>query len=91
MVKSCIRGLCTNPLGIPPPSDPTPKECENHINNARNMLYLGWMVTLSGHNVKKKVSETSIFELPRAKNCISRLCTGTLGTPPPPGPNTQIK
>ena len=30
------------------------------------------MVTIS----KKQVSKTSIFELPRVKNCISRLCTG---------------
>ena len=49
---------------------------------------LGWqgdMVTI----LKKQVWKTSIFELPRVKNCISRLCTHPLGAPPP-GPNTQI-
>ena len=30
------------------------------------------MIILCG---QKKVSETSIFKLPRVKNCISRLCT----------------
>ena len=29
-------------------------------------------------------SATSIFELPRVKDCISRLCTNPLGAPPPP-------
>ena len=54
------------------------------------MLYIRWMVILSGQNTKKKVSKTSIFELPRVKNSISRLCTHPLGAPPPPpGPNTQ--
>ena len=33
---------------------------------------------------KKKVSKTSIFELPRVTNCISRFCTNPLGDPPPP-------
>ena len=41
------------------------------------MLYIPWMVILGDHNMKKKVSETLIFELSRVKNCISRLCTGT--------------
>ena len=36
------------------------------------------MVTVS----EKYVSKTSIFELPRVKNCISRLCTNPLGDPP---------
>ena len=35
-----------------------------------------------GHNIKKK--NPSIIELPRVKNCISRLCTNPLGPPPPP-------
>ena len=43
---------------------------------------------------KKQVSKTSIFELPKVKNCISRLCTRPLGAPPSPpsgrAPNTQI-
>ena len=39
---------------------------------------------------EKYVSKTSIFELPRVKKCISRLCTNPLGAPPPPPPNTQI-
>ena len=34
------------------------------------------MVILGDHNMKKKNSETSIFEQPRVKNCRSRLCTG---------------
>ena len=29
----------------------------------------------------KQVSKTSIFELPRLKNCISRLCTGPFARP----------
>ena len=46
------------------------------------MLYIPWMVILGGHNIKKKqVSKTSIFELPRVKNCISRLCTGPFTRP----------
>ena len=52
------------------------------------MLYIPWMVILGDQNIKKHVSKTSIFELPRVKNCISRLCTNPLGTPPPrPNPN----
>ena len=35
------------------------------------------MITIS----KKQVSKTSIFELPRVKNCISRLCTGPFTRP----------
>ena len=54
------------------------------------MLYIPWMVILSGDNIKKQVSKTSIFELPRLKNCISRLCSKSLEDTPPPGPNTQI-
>ena len=43
------------------------------------MLYIPWMVILGGHNIKKKqVSKTSIFELPKVKNCKSRLCTNPL-------------
>ena len=38
------------------------------------------MITIS----KKQVSKTLIFELPKVKNCISRLCTNPLGDPPPP-------
>ena len=58
------------------------------------MLYIPWMVILGDHNIKKKVSETSIFELPGVKNCIGRLCTNPLEAPPPPpasAPNTQIR
>ena len=43
---------------------------------------------------KKKVSKTSVFELPKVKNWISRLCTNPLDPPPPPGvrpTNTQIR
>ena len=48
------------------------------------------MVILGDCGVKKKVSKTPIFELPKVKNCISKLCTNPLGDPPPPRPNTQI-
>ena len=49
------------------------------------MLYIGYWIILDGKNIyKKSVSEISIFELPRLKNCISRLCPGPLGSPPPP-------
>ena len=36
------------------------------------------MITVS----EKQVSKTSIFELPRVKNCISMLCTNPLGGTP---------
>ena len=45
------------------------------------MLYIAWMVILGGHNSKKKLLKTSIFELPRLKNCISRLWTGAFTSP----------
>ena len=63
------------------------------------MLYIPWMVILSEYGVKhalhtldgqvitvptKQVWKTSIFELLRVENCISRLCTNPLGDPPPP-------
>ena len=47
------------------------------------MLYVGYLIILDGKNIKKTVLEISIFELPRLVNCISRLCPGPLGTPPP--------
>ena len=46
------------------------------------MVYIVWMVVLCGHQIKKKISETSIFELPRVKN-YSGLCTNPLGDPTP--------
>ena len=49
------------------------------------MLYIGYLITLDVS--KKSVSEISIFELPRLKNCINRLCPNPLGTPPPQHPN----
>ena len=49
------------------------------------MLYIGYLIILDGRNIKKSVSEISIFELLRRENC--RLCLRPLGTPPP---NTQI-
>ena len=70
----------------PPPPDPIPKQGEKHVNTAQNMLYIPWMVILGGDNIKKQVSKTSIFELPKVKNCIRRLCTNPLGGPPPPPP-----
>ena len=36
------------------------------------MLYIPWMIVLGDHGIKKKVSKTSIFELPRVKKRISR-------------------
>ena len=52
------------------------------------MLYIGYLIILDGQNIKKLVSDKSIFELPRLENCISRLCPKPLRTPPPP--TTQI-
>ena len=40
------------------------------------MLYIPWMVILGDHNIKKKGSKTSIFELSKVKNCKGKLCTG---------------
>ena len=37
----------------PPPPHPIPKKGEKHINTAQNMLYIAWMVIVTGHNVKK--------------------------------------
>ena len=55
------------------------------------MLYIAWMVIVSGHDITKIRFKTSIFELPKVKNCISMLCTNPLGdTIPPPTSNTQI-
>ena len=49
------------------------------------MLYVPWMVILGDHGIKKiKFLKTLIFELPKVKNCISRLCTNPLGDPPTP-------
>ena len=48
------------------------------------MLYTPWMVILGAHGIRKQVSKTLIFELPRVKSCISRLCTHPLSPPPPP-------
>ena len=47
------------------------------------MLYIAWMVILTGHNIKKTSFESSIFELPKVKNSISTLCTNPLGDPCP--------
>ena len=48
------------------------------------MLYTIEMVIVGDHNIKKKDREISIFELYKVENCISRLCTNHLATPPPP-------
>ena len=56
------------------------KKPEKHINPAGNMLYIPWMVILSDHDVKKKVSKTSILELYRVKNC-NRMCTSPFTRP----------
>ena len=54
-----------------------------------NMLYIGYLVVVNGLNIKKLVLKISIFELPRAENCISTLCPSPLGSPPHP-PKIQI-
>ena len=46
-----------------------------------NMLYIPWIVILGDCNIKKKVSKTLIFELPKVRNSISRLCTGPFTRP----------
>ena len=48
------------------------------------MLYIGYLIILDGHNIKKISFGNSIFELLRRENCISRLCPRPLGNPPPP-------
>ena len=55
----------------------------------KKCFYIPWMVILNGDNIKKTSFKNSIFELPKVKNYISRLCTNPLGDPPP-RPNTQI-
>ena len=50
------------------------------------MLYIPWMVILGDHKIIKTSFENFVFELPRVKNCVSRLCTNPLGAPPPPPP-----
>ena len=74
-----------------------PKQCGDRIGKKRHECGLKHALrTLDGNfrwsqYQKKKVSKTSIFELPRVKNCIGRLCTNPLGDlPPPRGPNIQI-
>ena len=47
------------------------------------MLYIPWMVILGDHNIKKNNSKTSIFQLRKVKNCMSRVCTNPLGNPSP--------
>ena len=56
------------------------------------MLYISWMVILGDHGIKKMIFGNFDFELPRVKNCLRRLCTNSLGDPPPPParPNTQM-
>ena len=43
------------------------------------MLYIGYLIIVNGQDIKKSVSEISIFEVPRLENCISRLCPSPLG------------
>ena len=47
------------------------------------MLYIGCLIILDGHNIKKSVSEISTFELLRLDSCTSRLCPRPLGSTPP--------
>ena len=52
------------------------------------MLYIGYLIILDGKIIKKKpVFKSSILELPRLENYISRLCPGPLGIPRPKHPN----
>ena len=60
-VKNCISRLCTNPLGPPPPPDLIPKLDEKHVNTAKNMLYIAWMVILGNHGIKKVSFENFDF------------------------------
>ena len=54
------------------------------------MLYIPWMVILCvWSQYQKNIPETLIFEVPRVKKCISRLCTNPLGAPAPPTPTPQ--
>ena len=81
-MKNCISRLWTNPLGDPPPPCPIPKQGEKHMKTALNMLHIPWMVILGDHNIKKnKFRKLTIFEPPKVKNCISRLCTGPFTRP----------
>ena len=55
---------------------------ENHINIAGTMLYIGWMVIVSGHDIRNiHFLDSSIFELSKAKNHLSKMCASPLGTP----------
>ena len=58
----------------PPPRTQSPNKVHNtYLRPKTCFTYLGWsycVVMIS----KKQVLETSIFELPRVKNCMSRLC-----------------
>ena len=47
------------------------------------MLYIGYLIILDGHSIKKSVLQISISELLRLENYISRLCPSPLGNPPP--------
>ena len=39
------------------------------------MLYIGYFIIVSGHNIKKKFAKISIFDLYKPENRISGLCT----------------
>ena len=45
------------------------------------MLYIGYLIILDGQSIKKKVSEISMFELPRPDK---QVVPWTLGRPHPP-------
>ena len=83
------------PLASRPRTESTPINAHTKWGEKRHEYglkhaYIPWMVILGDYGIKKTSFETSIFELPRVKNCMCRLCTNPLGGPPPPGPNTQI-
>ena len=45
----------------PPPARPIPKEGENHLNLAYNMLYILWVVIFGDHTIKKISSQNFDF------------------------------
>ena len=51
------------------------------------MLYIGYLIILNGHNIKKISFGNFDFGLLSTENCITRLCAlDPLGAPPPPPP-----
>ena len=55
------------------------------------MLHIGYFIILHGHNIKKSVSEISIFELPRLENYVSTLCSNAPAPLPPKHTHTHTQ